>query len=83
MLDVTPLVAGPWGGVESLRRSLISEVGHDENMVIYQLILKYFNILTTATVIHVHSDHIPALVKFIFSLKWMLRVCSRKRKAAF
>lgn len=47
MLDVTPLVAGPRGGVGSLRRSPMSEVGHDGNLVIYQLIdtevFQYFN----------------------------------------
>ena len=70
--DVNPLVVGSWGGGESLGRSLMLRVKHDGNMVIYQLILKYFNILTTAMVIQVHLSHISALVRFIISLRWML-----------
>lgn len=74
MPDVKLLVAGSWGGEETQGKSLMSEwgEGHDGKMFICPLILKYFNILITVVVIQVHLGHISALVRFIFSLKWML-----------
>lgn len=85
MLDVTPLVARPWGGVGSLRGSPMSEVGHDGNMAVYHPDPEVFQCFNNNCRghIHVHLDHFPDQVGFIFSLKWMLSVCSRKQKAAF
>lgn len=67
---VNSLVAGSKRAGESLGRSLISGVGCDENVVICQLILKYFNISPTAMVIQVHLGpgqfHFLKLFTYLF-----------------